>query len=243
MAAISGTLKLCDDPGTSSGWLKQRGSRLNAGTHGAQPGHEFFSRAHELFYRHGRQAVHDKPLIGAARCQRGPFALPPVPAAAGDAVIVAPDHLARFSIFDDGSAVANGVKRFRAYSGQQSRNTLVAIGVLATQRGSEAKAEGVVKIHQWIDGGQGTGLADSFPQCLDRTRSFLRIGAEAAESRSPGFEMSLHPNRWRKRNDRKRRGSRMKVPHRHAEGTILRILAPNCGGDNGREGARHGSYQ
>ena len=81
------------------------------------------------------QPLDDEPHRSGVLLQAGPWALPPVPAPAGDAGIVAPDHLARIHRLEDGCTVADGSKGLTTQSHGQARAAGIGIQVLAASPG------------------------------------------------------------------------------------------------------------
>ena len=105
--------------------LQQRGHRLHTGAEPSKAEHQFIAGAYQLIDGHGCQPVDDEPQIPGRLCERGAPALPPVPPAARNTALVAPDHFSRLRVLDDRDAVAGRVEFLGAGCKAEARYTPV----------------------------------------------------------------------------------------------------------------------
>ena len=130
------------------------------------------------------QAVEDEHGAGGGVGDPGADALPPVPATAGHAVVIAPDHLARLGVFGHRLSVAHGVERLVPGRAGQPGRAAVPGQVLAAGRQQVADRDRVVDVGEPVDPGQ-PGLHPA-QQRLDAGPGALRLGAEGLVGEPPG---------------------------------------------------------
>ena len=114
----------------------------------------------------------------------GPDTLPPVPAPAGHAVVVAPDHLARLGVAGDWLPFAHGVEWLVPGRPRQPGRPAVPGEILPADRQQVADRDRVVDVGDPIDPGQ-TGLHPA-QQRLHAGPGALRLGAEGLIGGPPG---------------------------------------------------------
>lgn len=122
-----------------------------------------------------------------------PGPLPPVPATAGDALVVPPDDLARVHGLHNAAAIPHCVTRLPALGADKPWRPGIGGGVLPSDRDGIADAEGVVEIDDRIHRGQPAVFLDLPAQRIGGAWRSLRLGAEAAVGVAPAFKVSGAP--------------------------------------------------
>ena len=130
------------------------------------------------------QAVEDEHGAGGGVRDPGPDALPPVPAAAGHAVVITPDHLARFGMLHHGLPVAHGVERLVSGRPRQPGRPAVHGEILPADGQQVPDRDRVVDVGEPVDPGQ-PGLHPA-QQRLDAGPGAFRLGAEGLVGEPPG---------------------------------------------------------
>lgn len=171
------------------GCAEEGGGKVACGRGGAQVGLEDFASGVEFGQGIGREAVEDEVGVARRFGELRAEALPPVPAAAGDAAAVGPDDLARFRVLDRWLAVLGGIPGFAPGGDVEDEVAGQAVEVFAADRQQMGEADGVVAIDDAVDRREVAPAQGPVEQRLDRAGKAARLRAERAVDLSPGGDV------------------------------------------------------